>query len=407
MEDDLRPRSADYRVHSLGRTDIRQDELERHARPAGDALGKLALDRPQGILVVVDHGDEARANGEDLADQLAADGTAAAGHENAHSVEVAGHGVGVDGDRLAAQQILHADPPDAARQRLTAEKLAGVRNGPDLQAQFLPALEGAPDGLSGGGRHGDQQLSGVGGVSRLWQCVETAEDALAEQSRALLDRVVVDEPDDVEMGRGVAGGHTSHRRAGFAGTVDDRRHEAELLVGAARETASFEAGPDGEASATDECDLEKRLQGEDGPWETWRTGEVDEDQAQERDDRDDRPDQDGEDDEVHLLDRGVAPLAAIQAEDDEDRRHGRERKEGYRHRPRQVLPEARQVEAEQEGQDYRDRRHGHVVDEEVAAPQDEVTHRSIPRSNPRPWPAAGSCGPGAPAVSGPGSTGRA
>ena len=323
VEDHVGPGAADDGVDGLLGADVGQDELAVHVG-IGRALRQLALDRPESLLVVVDDGYEPRADVQDLADQLAADRSAAARHQNAGTVEVPGHRVRVDLHRGAAKQVLHADLSNAVGERVAAEQLARVGDRSDLQAQLLAALEGAPNGRTRGRGHGYQELPGVGVAGGLRQHVQPAEDALAHQSRAVLCRVVVDEAHDVQAGVRVPRGDSGNRGPRFAGAVDDRG-QTKLLVRAAGHAASLQAGAQGEASAAYQGQAQERLGDEDRPRETGGSTQAGIRQDLEDGHGQDRAGEDGSRQREHLLDRGIAPLAPVQTEDRVRGRHDQER----------------------------------------------------------------------------------
>ena len=327
--------------------------------------------------MVVDDGQEARADGQDLADQLASDRSAAAGHQNAGAVEVARHRVRVDLHRGAAEQVLDADLSNPVGERVAADQLARVRDRPDLQAKLLAALEGAPHGRPRGRRHGHQQLAGVGIAGHLRQRLEPAVDALAHQARAVLRGIVVDEAHDVQSGIRVARGDPRDGRPRLAGSVDDRG-QSDLLVRAPGNAASLQAGTQREASAADEGKAQERLRHEDRPREAGGSAQAGVREGLEDGHGQNRAGDDGTRQREHLLDRGVAPLAPVQAEDGVRGRHDQERQERDRHERRDRRADKDRVEPQAEAYGDCRQRGRDVVDEEMPAPGHEGPHRPAP-----------------------------
>ena len=113
MEHDVRLDSSHDRLRCRAGAHVGQDRLHVTAVASMLAGGEVPLEVPERPFVVVHEGQGPRTELEHLACELAADRTGATGDQDAGSIDRAGDGIGVDVDRLAAEQVLHAHVADA------------------------------------------------------------------------------------------------------------------------------------------------------------------------------------------------------------------------------------------------------------------------------------------------------
>ena len=113
VEDDVGPRSAEDGVQGGGRADVGERRDDMGAVRLAAKGRDVALDVPQRPLVLVHDRQDARAEREDLADELAADRATTAGHHDRGAVDGARHRLEVDLDRRSTQEVLDVHGADA------------------------------------------------------------------------------------------------------------------------------------------------------------------------------------------------------------------------------------------------------------------------------------------------------
>jgi len=197
--------------------------------------------------------------------------------------------------------------PSATRRRAAR----GMRDRPNLETQLLATLEGAPDGRSGGHRHGHEQLASMVARTAVSSSSTPPKTGLPSSREPCLAGSSSMNP---TISRCAAGHAPPRERPSrrSPGAVDDRRHEAKLLVVPPR-CLAVRVGPERESAAADQGQA-KEASSRRSIGGTRRFRLLPRRRGQEDGCARDRARQHGQGQREHLLDRGVAPLSAIEAE---------------------------------------------------------------------------------------------
>ena len=286
----------------------------------------------------------------DLATQFRADRAATAGDQHRLALQHVAQAAGVEADGVAAEQVVHLDITDLRYLDLAAHQLLHVRNDQQLDVGALAQLEDAAAGGVVGGSHGQHRMLAVAVAGDGFELFPAAEDAHPAQLAADLVGVVVQHADHVPVG--VAVQLVDQRQRGGAGAQQHHRLRLDPLLA----HRLFLPPAVDQPARAHEQDQQQRVE------EVERARHAQPVAPQQQQDRDDeRRGADRHRDQPHVVDRGVAPDAAVQAEIDETAdlhgQHGRQRLE------QQDLGRAIQVEvpAQREGEAPHQRRHDDVV----------------------------------------------
>jgi len=159
--------------------------------------------------------------GEDLPDDLAADGSPRAGDEDHSAGDVPGDLVKVQPDGFAVEEVFHLHVPDAGDGDLAREDFP--YSGDDPRRYFgLPGrFEDGPDGVAHDGGDGDEDFvhrlaPGDGG-----EAFHRTEDGVAHEGGVLLGGIIVEEAHGDEAGLGVAEHLPDDHGAGVPGADDE------------------------------------------------------------------------------------------------------------------------------------------------------------------------------------------
>ena len=171
--------------------DAADDEVVPHA---GVFALELVPEAVQGVLVVVEQHDLARAELRELADELGADRPSRARDEHGVARDVADR-VHVEADEGSTQQVLDLHVPQPVDVHVAREDLGDRREDPAGDAGLRGELEHLAHPGPGGGRHRDQDLVHplVGHDPR--EVVDRAEHGQPREHQLLLHGLVVEEPD--------------------------------------------------------------------------------------------------------------------------------------------------------------------------------------------------------------------
>ena len=124
-------------------------------------FGQFEVDLPEGVFAVVQQYERAGTEGGDLTGELAADGAAGAGDDDAAALDQAGHAVAVERDLRAVEQVLDGDGAEFDGARLVGVGQRGGAGGlADLQAEAVGL--GDDLGEAGAGQFRGDEDQGAG-----------------------------------------------------------------------------------------------------------------------------------------------------------------------------------------------------------------------------------------------------
>jgi hypothetical protein len=247
------------------------------------------------------------------------------------------------------------------------------RDGPDVQAERHPALDGLPNGNAGGAGHRDQQARGARDLDGLVHRPEAAKDGQPGDDAPRKRRVVVDEPDGTHTRTRITRRRARHEDTGIAGPVQQRR----LAVGSRHPRLPGHAvcsRPDPEPNPPQDRDAEQQLDGPEGPREAiGPAAGLDHGRPVEDDDRHERAEARRSDDPDELRHACEPPSAAIHAKVGVDRRSNRKQQEHDQREGRNLKRGADPVKAQSDGEVGR-HDDAQEIDREEVPPPDVPCH---------------------------------
>ena len=157
---------------------------------------KLALDRHESVLGVVDEDDPARAERGDLAAELRADGAAGARYEHGRAGDVRGDRRHVELDGLAPEDVLDLHLAELTGEvEVAGDELVDARHGLHGDACVAARVDDPLADLSRAGRDGDDDLVRPVVAQEPREVHGRPQDADTVEAHVLLAGLVVDEPD--------------------------------------------------------------------------------------------------------------------------------------------------------------------------------------------------------------------
>ena len=178
---------------------------------------------------MVEQHDLARPDARDLAAQLGADRAARAGDQHDCILEVAADAMQIRVHGVAAQHVLDPHvahvPPDVDRAR---QQFEHGRQRAHRDAAVAARRDDAHPQLARRRGNRDDHLVGLCFVEDLWQLACRASNSHAADSKPLLERIVIDEADDIETEVGVATELLADQAPSLPGADDQHAASADV-----------------------------------------------------------------------------------------------------------------------------------------------------------------------------------
>ena len=306
----------------------------------------------------------------DLPHQLGADGPAGPRHQHPPPLDQRIHLDRVGEHGLAAQQVLDLHRPQLIQPHLPAQQL--VDPGDDARAHACLFADGhdLPDASPGRRGHGDNDLGHVKAARDVRDGMAVAQHRHAVDAHVVLAQVVVDEPDRVDAELGIALQLPDDHGARVARAHD--QHGLDLPAAALGLGAFPAARARGQPHHVARHGHGRQAKEEEderhGAGQRQREGEKREHQKADGAGRD-VDDRDSAGQQQHLFDRGVAPVAGVDAGAPQHHRRGQHHQEAEHHARLQVRSQAQRIEAEGETQVSGKGEKHQVADQKVAVPE--------------------------------------
>ncbi len=249
MENCMRPMPADDGVDAARVTDVRDD---RDQRELGETLPQLSIDFEDLVLAVVHGNERARIERGDLPAQLATDRAAGACDQHGVARSKFAHGREVRNDWITPQQVLNFDAAQRAHVHAAGDEVVEAWDRARLNPRVAGGLYHAAHDTSAGLRHRNDDLIHAEAADQRRQVRERPEHWNSAEQLTLFVRVVIDEPDDVNLQALVAARFAEDQLAGGAGANNDCATIADRTAGTTAREANEEARP-GEYRRCEQC----------------------------------------------------------------------------------------------------------------------------------------------------------